>query len=250
MSIVINATSSSSYSLYNNMLNMLRPQKNSGQENAKLSAKSEEAKPAKLSKKDVKKQEAALSPEKAVDNIALSPASEPVEEITEEAAGEVVDEELIEGETPDELKIVVTSDELKIANAPETILDSVKTDDEMDYNGDGEVTLDEKLRYMEEQNSGNSLPQMTIESAQDKTQTETTQAAKVKMIEIPEQKSIEVLEQKSFEAQAQNSAQMLKQNNMFNQNQLTNTQKFNYNNLQKAYMTQPQTQQSFITRVA
>lgn len=255
MSIIINATSNSSYSAYNDMLKMLRPQKNAEQE-AKLSAKQSNEKSAELSKKEVQKEVAALAPEMKLESLALSPASEPVEEVNE--TEEILGDELVEDETSNELKIVVKSDELTVANNSNSILSSVTTDDEMDYNGDGEVTLDEKLRYLREQNETSSLPDVTLTEASNKTADETAKTSEIKTIEIPEQKAIEVPKQKTFETQSQNSIKTQtqnsieapKQNNMFNQAQLTGTQKFNYNNLQKAYMTQPQAQQSLITRVA
>lgn len=255
MSIIINATSNSSYLAYNDMLKMLRPQKNAEQE-VKLSAKQNNEKPAELSKKEVQKEVVALAPEE-VESLALSPASEPVDDATNEAE-EILEEELVEDETSNELKIVVKSDELTVANNSNSILGSITTDDEMDYNGDGEVTLDEKLRYLREQNETSSLPDVTLAEASNKTPDETAQTGEIKTIEIPEQKAIEVPKQKTFETQTQNSIKTQtqnsieapKQNNMFNQAQLTGTQKFNYNNLQKAYMAQPQAQQSLITRVA
>lgn len=238
MAIIINAVKNVSYYAYGEMMTKLRPAKKEAatQEAVALSAKKEEVKPAELSKKEevkapeLSKKEgnivvASLAPEVEVESLALSPASEPVTEVLPE---ETVSEEQAEAQTQEELEIVVKSDELVTQSA--SVVGSIQTEDEMDYNGDGEVTIDERMRYLEEQSKANSLPQMTIEN----NEVEKPEAPEVKTAEAPEVKKPEILAQ----------------NNTFAQNQLTGVQKFNYNNLQKAYMAKPQVQQSLINRAA
>lgn len=233
MAIIINATKNTSYWSYSEMSAKLRAQNKNTAKEVTLSAKKEEVKPVELSKKEEvkqaelsKKQEvqapATLAPEAEELNVALSPASEPIEEVAPE---EVQAEEPIEEQKPEELKIVVNSDELP--NQPASIVDIGSKEDEMDYNKDGEVTLDEKLRYLEEQTKENSLPQMTIEEGAKENSFDKIQANKeVKTLEISQQDTT------------------------FNQKQLTGVQKFNYNNLQKTYLTNSQLPQHTVTRVA
>ncbi len=238
MAIIINAVKNVSYYAYGEMMTKLRPAKKEAatQETPALSAKKDEVKPVELSKKEevkapeLSKKEgnivvATLAPEAEVESLALSPASEPVAEVLPE---ETVSEEQTEAQTQEELEIVVKSDELVTQSA--SVVGSIQTEDEMDYNGDGEVTIDERMRYLEEQSKANSLPQMTIEN----NKVEKPEAPEVKTAEAPEVKKPEILAQ----------------NNTFAQNQLTGVQKFNYNNLQKAYMAKPQAQSSLINRAA
>ena len=240
MAIIINAVKNVSYYAYGEMMTKLRPAKKEAatQETPALSAKKDEVKPVELSKKEevkapeLSKKEgnivvATLAPEAEVESLALSPASEPVAEVLPE---ETVSEEQTEAQTQEDLEIVVKSDELVTQSASVVGSGSIQTEDEMDYNGDGEVTIDERMRYLEEQSKANSLPQMTIENN------------KVEKPETPEVKTAEAPEVKKPE--------ILAQNNTFAQNQLTGVQKFNYNNLQKAYMAKPQAQSSLINRAA
>ncbi len=221
MAIVINATRNISSYAFSEMLTKLRPEKKVATEAPKLSAK-EEVKPAELSKKEEIKVEPMLAPEAEVLNTALSPASEPVEEVIPE---ENAPEETTEAETPEELEIVVKSDELTVQTS--TPIGYIQTEDKMDYNGDGEVTLDEKMRYLDEQSKSDSLPEVkTVENTQNATSAQKPEVPEMKTIEIPEQ------------------------NKTFEQAKLTGTQKFNYNNLQKAYAPKLQAQQVFVNQVA
>lgn len=255
MAIVINATRNVSYYAYGEMMTKLRNTKKSAEaeapaalsakkeevEPAKLSSKVEEVKPVELSKKEEAQAPAMLAPAPEVENVALSPASEPVEapaeEVTPEegATEEAPVEEQTEGEEPEELKIVVKSDEL--LTEPNDILGSINADKEMDYNEDGEVTIDERMRYLEEQTKANSMPQAVVDDTQEEAVAKKPEVPEVKTAEKPE-----VPEFKTIEAPEQNI--------VINQNQLTGTHKFNYNNLQKAYAAKPQMQSSAVVRIA
>ena len=224
MSIIINATRSTTYWSYSEMANKLRKQNNEAGKEVALSAKKEETKPVELSKKEEVKVPVALAPEIEEVSVALSPASEPVEVVEEVVPDEAQTQEELDTEAQEELEIVVKSDEL--LNQPTSIVDIASKDDEMDYNKDGEVTLDERMRYLEEQSKANSLPNFEIENEPNENAFDKIKTSEAKTIEIPEQKPA------------------------FDQKQLEGVQKFNYNNLQKAYFAKSQTAQHTITRVA